>query len=160
MTNTPAPVTFVFAPVADTYINETSPTLNYGTVTQVRVDGSPIVRTYIRFSVQGLTGTITRVSLRIYANSSSTSGYAVSSVSNNTWTETILNYNNAPPLDNSVGSSPGFSGGVWTTVDITSLVTGNGTYNIALTTPSSTAISLASRESGANAPQLIVETLR
>jgi hypothetical protein len=98
--------------------------------------------------------------LRIYANSSSTSGYAVSSVSNNSWTETTLNYNIAPPLGNSVGSSPGFSGGVWTTVDITSLVTGNGTYNIALTTSSSTAISLASRESGVTAPQLIVETIR
>jgi len=83
----------------------------------------------------------------------------VSGVSNNTWTETILDYNNAPALGNSVGSSPGFSGGVWTTVDITPLVTGNGTYNIALTTSSSTAISLASRESGANAPQLIVETI-
>jgi len=33
-----------------------------------------------------------------------------------------------------------------------------GAYNLALTTPGSTAVSLASRESGANAPQLIVET--
>jgi hypothetical protein len=32
----------------------------------------------------------------------------------------------------------------------------NGTINLALATSSSTAISLASRESGANAPQLIV----
>jgi hypothetical protein len=31
--------------------------------------------------------------------------------------------------------------------------------NLALTTPSSTAISLASRESGVNAPQLILETV-
>jgi hypothetical protein len=123
------------------------------------VDGSPIVRTYIRFTVQGLSGTITRVSLRVFANSSSSSGYIVSRVSDNTWTETTLNYNNAPSVGSAAGSSNGFSGGVWTTVDITSLVTGNGTINIALTTSSSTAVSLASRESGANAPQLIVETL-
>jgi len=123
------------------------------------VDGSPIVRTYIRFTVQGLSGTITRVSLRVFANSSSSSGYIVSRVSDNTWTETTINFNNAPSVGNAAGSSNGFSGGVWTTVDITSLVTGNGTINIALTTSSSTAVSLASRESGANAPQLIVETL-
>jgi hypothetical protein len=133
--------------------------MNFGTSTQFRVDGSPIVRTYIRFNVQGLSGTITRVRLRVFANSSSSSGYIVSGVSNNTWSESTINYNNAPPIGSSAGSSSGFSGGVWTTVDITTLVTGNGTINMALTTSSSTAISLASRESGANAPQLIVETL-
>jgi hypothetical protein len=31
-------------------------------------------------------------------------------------------------------------------------------YNLALTTPGNTAISFASRQSGANAPQLILET--
>jgi hypothetical protein len=158
-TSTPAPASFTFLPAADSYVNEGSPATNYGAATQFRVDGSPIVRTYIRFNVQGLNGTIRRVTLRVFANSSSSSGYSVGSVSNNTWTETTINYNNAPPVGGAVGSSNGFSGGVWTTVDITSLVTGNGTLNLALTTSSSTAISLASRESGANAPQLIVETV-
>jgi hypothetical protein len=97
--------------------------------------------------------------LRIYANSSSSSGFIVYAVSNNTWTETTINYSNAPALGNSAGSSNGFTAPVWTTVNITSLVTGNGTINLALATSSSTAISLASRESGANAPQLIVETV-
>ncbi|HEY9529469.1 MAG TPA: hypothetical protein VIR02_20430 [Anaerolineales bacterium] len=35
---------------------------------------------------------------------------------------------------------------------------GNGSYNLALTTPGSTAISFASRQAGTNSPQLIVET--
>ena len=95
----------------------------------------------------------------MFANSSLNSGYAVSSVSENTWTEATLNYNTAPPLGGAVVSSNGFSGGVWTTVDITSLVAGDGTINVALTTSSSTAMSLASRESGANVRQLIVETV-
>jgi hypothetical protein len=134
--------------------------MNFGASTQFRVDGSPIVRTYIRFNVQGVSGTITRVTLRVYANSSSSSGYTVYTVSNNTWTESTINYNNAPPVGNSVSSSGGFTNPVpvWTTVNITSAVTGNGTINLALGTSSSTAISLASRESG-NSPQLIVETV-
>jgi len=41
---------------------------------------------------------------------------------------------------------------------VTAYIAGNGTYNFGLTTPSSTAISFASREAGANAPQLIIET--
>jgi hypothetical protein len=123
------------------------------------VADSPIVRTHIRFYIEGLSGTIRRVSLRVFTNSSSGTGYIVSSVSDNTWTEATINYNNAPRLGGAAGSSNGFSGGVWTTVDITSLVTGNGTINLALTTSSITAISVANRESGVNAPHLIVETM-
>jgi hypothetical protein len=124
----------------------------------VRVDGSPIVRSYLRFNVQGLNGTVNRVTLRIFANSASSSSLVASGVSNNTWTETTINYNNAPPLGSAIGSSSPVTAGAWISIDITAYVTGNGAYNLALTTPGSTAISLASRESGVNAPQLIIET--
>jgi hypothetical protein len=149
----------VFSSTDDSYVDASNATANFGSAMTFRVDGSPIVRTYIRFNVQGVSGMITRVRLRVFANSSSSSGYTVSGVSDNTWNELTINYNNAPPVGGVAGSSNGFSGGAWTTVDITSLVTGNGTINLALTTSSTTAISLASRESGANAPQLIVETV-
>lgn len=139
-------------------MNSSSPTTNYGTSTQVRVDGSPIVRSYLRFNVQELNGTITKATMRIYANSASSSSLVASGVSNNTWTETTINYNNAPPLGSSIGSSSPIGAGTWISIDITAYVTGDGTYNLALTTPGSTAISLASRQSGANAPQLVIET--
>ena len=61
-------------------------------------------------------------------------------------------------LVSALGASGPFGAGVWISMDVTAYVTGNGTYNLALTTPGSTAVSLASRQSGANAPQLIVET--
>ena len=153
---TPASLTFL--PVADSYVNADSPTTNYGSATTLRVDGSPTVRSYLRFTVQGLNGTVTKATLRIYANSASSLGIGANSVSNNTWTESTINYNNAPPIGSSLGSSTSFGAGVWITIDITTYITGNGTYNLALTTPGSTAISLASRQSGANAPQLIIET--
>jgi hypothetical protein len=72
-------------------------------------------------------------------------------------TETGINSNNAPPIGSSLGSVGPVSAGAWLTIDITAYITGNGTYNLALTTPGGTAISLASREAGANAPQLIIE---
>jgi hypothetical protein len=122
------------------------------------VDGSPVVRSYLRFTVQGISGTVTRATLRIFANSASKSGVAAQSVSDNTWTESTITYNNAPPVGTSLGSSGAVSTGAWFSIDITPYITGNGTYNLALTTPGSTAISLASRQAGANAPQLIVET--
>jgi hypothetical protein len=108
--------------------------------------------------VQGLNGTVTKATLRIFANSASSASVVASAVSNNTWTESTINFNNAPPLDSALGAASPVTAGAWISIDITAYITGNGTYNLALTTPGSTAISLASRQSGANAPQLIVET--
>jgi len=139
-------------------VSADTPTTNYGTATTLRVDGSPLVRSYLRFTLEGLNGTVTKATLRIFANSASSSGIVAQSASNNTWTETTINYNNAPPLGTSLGSTPSFSAGGWITIDITPYITGNGTYNLGVITPSSTAISLASLQSGANAPQLIIET--
>jgi hypothetical protein len=79
-------------------------------------------------------------------------------VSDNTWTESTVNYNNAPAVGSVIGSSPAVSAGTWISIDVTAYITGNGSYNLALTTPGSTAISFASRQASANAPQLIVET--
>ena len=122
------------------------------------MDGSPFVRSYLRFNVQNLTGRVTRATLRIYANSAASSGCVANIVGDNTWTETGLTYSNAPVLGGALGSSGSFGTGLWISMDVTAYITGNGTYNLALTPPGSTAISLASKEAGANAPQLIIET--
>ena len=60
-----------------------------------------------------------------------------------------------------LGSSGTFSAGVWTSVDVTSYITGNGTYSLAFSTTSNTRhthVSFASHELGANAPQLAIQT--
>lgn len=150
--------TFTFAPVADSYVDELNPTVNNGTSLKVRVDGSPFIRSYLRFDVQGVSGTINRVSLRLYANSSSSVGCEVRSVADNNWGELAINYNNAPAFGNVITSSGPFTAPVWIALDITPLITGNGTYSIALTSTSATAFSFGSRESGATAPQLIIES--
>ena len=136
---------------------------NYGTATTLRTDNSPDLHSYLRFDVQGLTGNVTSATLRIYANSSSSAGYTVYSVSDNTWTETGITlrqaqgsaYSNAPALGSSLGSSGTFSANAWTTVDVTAYISGNGVYNLAFSTTSSTNVSYSSRE-GANAPQLVI----
>jgi hypothetical protein len=115
------------------------------------------MQSYLRFNIQGISGTVTHATLRVYANSASSTGYGVGNVSDNTWTETGINYNNAPAIGSSVGSSGSFAAGTWTTVDVTSLVTGNGTLDLGLYTTSSTAISFNSRNATANRPELIVE---
>ncbi len=150
--------TFSFAPVADAYVNASSPGDNYGTSAVLRADASPDVHSYLRFDVQGLSGTVTRATLRVFANSASNLDCTVHRVDDNTWDESTINYGNAPTLGSALGSSGSFDAGMWISMDVTASITGNGTYNLALTTPSDTAISIASREAGADAPQLIIET--
>lgn len=156
--NTPsAPTTFTFVPAADSYVNEGSPTSNYGTQTTLRADGSPLVRSYLRFNVQGLVSTVTQATLRVYANSSSSVGYDVRGVSDNSWGETTINYTNAPAFGQVIASSGPVTAPVWKEFNVTVLINGDGTYSFALTTPHTTAISFASREA-ANAPQLVITT--
>lgn len=159
-TDTPATpeTSTTFMPLADAYVNSGSPGSNYGASTVLRADASPDFHSYLRFDVQGLSGSVTKATLRVYANSASSLGCTVNSVDDNTWSESSINYNNAPPVGGALASSGRFGAGVWIDLDVTAYITGNGTYNLALTTPSSTAISFASRQAGANAPRLIIES--
>jgi hypothetical protein len=160
-TNTPTATpagTATFVPVADAFVDSANPNTNYGKATNLRVDGSPVVNSYLRFNVQGVTGTITKVTLKVYANSSQSRGYDVHGVADTTWAESSLTYNNAPTMGAVAGSSGAVSANTWTSVDVTALVTGNGLVSLGLTTASTTNLSLGSREAGANAPQLVVQT--
>jgi hypothetical protein len=96
--------------------------------------------------------------LRLYANSGTTIGCKVFAVPNTGWGERTITYNNAPPLGNQVGSIGAFRSSSWITIDVTPLVTGNGTFSLAITGLNATAVSLASRESGSFVPQLVITT--
>ena len=147
-----------FIPVADTYVNSASTGTNYGSATSMRMDGSPDVHAYVRFTVSGLSGTITQVHLLLFANNSDSSGIRAWAVADNSWGELTTNYTNAPALGSQLATSAAFVSGVWVSLDVTAYVTGNGTYSFGVTNLSSTAISVASRESGADAPQLVITT--
>jgi hypothetical protein len=156
-TPTSAPVVHIFAPEADSYVNQATPAANYGNRLELRADGSPLVRSYVRFNVQGVSGTVTRATLKLVAASSSSAGYNVHQTLNIAWDEPTITYNNEPGFYPPVIDSSGaFISGATTQADVTPLVTGNGRVTFILTTTSSTALALASRETGAP-PLLIVE---
>jgi hypothetical protein len=160
MSLTPTPTiaanSLTFTPVADTYVNASSTGSNYGSATTLRLDGSPDIHAYLRFTVAGFSGTISQVRLLLYANNSNSKGIQAWGVADNSWGESTTNYTNAPALGSLLATSRSFASGVWVSLDVTSYVTANGTYSFGITNQSSTAISMASRESGANAPQLVI----
>ncbi len=149
--------TYTFTAAADTYVSATEPTTNFGMETRLRLDASPAAVSYLRFNVQGLAGPVASATLNVYANSKSKGGYQAASVSDDSWTETGLAYDNAPAVGAPMGSSGAFASKTWTQVDITPLVGDNGTVNLALLGTSETSIVLSSRE-GTNAPVLVVTT--
>ncbi len=146
-----------FNPVADAAVYQATPTTNFGSLTTLKVDSSPLIRSYLRFTVAGLTGkTVTSAQLKIYANTSLSTGFAVDKLSNNTWTESGITYNNAPAPGTAINSSGPVTASSWVTIDVSSYIKGDGTYNLVLAPNFSTALSFASRQSGANAPKLVI----
>lgn len=139
---------------------ESSPSANYGFETIIKTVGGsdPDQQSYLRFSVSGVSGTVTKATLRLYANSSTVDGPAVFRTSGS-WTEGGITWINRPAAIGSALSDKGaISPSTWVEWDVTALVTGNGTYNLKLDSVSSDGVDFRSREAASNRPQLVVET--
>jgi hypothetical protein len=148
--------TQTFVPVADSYVISSKPATSFGTAKQPRVDGSPETRSYIRFNVQSVGATVKSATLQLNSAITTSVGFDVHAVANNTWGETTVTYTNAPGCAAPVtASSGGLTSGQWVSLDVTPLVSGNGLVSLALTSTSAAVISLASREAGSK-PQLVL----
>jgi chitodextrinase len=154
---TPNPLTL--SPAADSYVRADQPAANFGVDTVLRADGSPVIRSYLRFDVQGLEGNVTRAILRVRSNANHNAGFSVGAVPSTTWGEATITSDNAPAIAPAIAASGPLTAGAWAEVDVTPLVAGNGPVSMALTTASATAMSLSSRESTASTrPQLVITT--
>jgi hypothetical protein len=96
--------------------------------------------------------------LRLYNVNKSDMGGEFYSVADNTWVEDSVTWNTAPMDDLTLLASLGpVEQENWYEVDITSLITGDGTYSFRINTTSTNGADYASKEAGAGlAPQLIV----
>jgi cellulose 1,4-beta-cellobiosidase len=152
--------TFTLVATADARVDASVPGTNFAT-SALRVDASPDVRSYVKFSATALTGTVQSATLRIWTTSAQSVGFDVYGVSDSSWTETGLTYANQPSASISatkLGSSGAATAGAWTTIDITGLVTGAAVYSVVLKTTSATALAMSSREDTVHPPQLVVTT--
>jgi chitodextrinase len=158
--NTPAqPGNLIFLrPEEDTYVSADSPASIYGTANTLRVDASPDIHAYLRFVVTGLDGKkIIRARLLLYTKSGTARGIQVRAVMDKPWNELGTSYNNAPALGDQLALSPAADSDTWIALEVTPYVTGEGRFNFGIVTDSTTAINLASRETEADAPQLVLD---
>jgi Glycosyl hydrolase family 99/Fibronectin type III domain len=151
--------TATFSPSADTYVDSSRPTTNFGSGIKLRSDGSPVVRSYLRFDVQSLSGYVTKATLSLLPASSLAGVLTARSVADNSWLESRVTDLTAPPIGAALSSVASVASGARVSFDVTPAVSGNGAASFALTSVSPTALSLWSREAGGTRmPQLTVET--
>jgi Calcineurin-like phosphoesterase len=153
---TSSTVTLTLTPVADAYVDESAPADNYGGSSKLRVDSTPVVQSHMRFNVPPLAGNVLSATLSVYANGASSAGHDVYAVSQNEWNESDITYTTAPQPERLIGSSGAFQGDIWVSIDVTSLISGEGPLSLALLTTGTTNITYSSRE-GAKPPQLSIE---
>jgi len=155
--------TTTFTPSADTYVDNSATGTNHGASGQLGVDNSPVKRAFLKFTVSGVSGAVGSAKLRVHTDdvsgSQSPSGGTFRSMTDTTWSETGVTWNDQPAIDGgTLGSLGPVSRNAWYEVDVTPYVTGNGTFSFGITSSSTDGADYDSRESGATAPQLVVTT--
>ena len=113
----------------------------------------------IKFNVADLgTQTVVSARLRIYCVDPSPFGGEFHRVADTTWNETGVNWNTAPPADaNILATLSKVVAGTWYEVDITSLITGDGTYSLKMNSTSSDGAYYSTKEGTPGfAPQLLI----
>lgn len=148
-----------FAPVADTSVRADQPTTSAGAATRLNVDASPQRVTFLRFDVTALAGCAARrVRLRLYQQDASRTGGRVLGLSATSWAESIT-WNTRPSIDGPVlATFPAVSSGNWYEIELpVAVVASRPIIALALDSTSSDGAQWASRESGATAPQLLVD---
>jgi chitodextrinase len=155
-----APV-LTLTPTADATIRADNPTAVLGAASILDTDASPVKNMLLQFSISGIgSRRVVSAKLRIYCVDGTGAGGDFHRLANPTasWSESSVNWNNAPAADPAIAASLGrVVAGTWYEVDLTSIVTGDGTLNLRITSPSSDGAGYSSKE-GTFAPQLVVTT--
>jgi hypothetical protein len=155
----PAPLPITVEPEADARVAEGSPTANFGNQSLLEADNSPVVQSFLRFNVAGISAPVTRARLRLYATDPTGNGPVLYRADPNAlWAETGITWNNKPArVGGAVANIGSISAGRYVEYDVTGTVTANGTYTFNLGAESTDGADFNSREAAGNRPQLVVE---
>ncbi|MCH9649131.1 MAG: DNRLRE domain-containing protein [Deltaproteobacteria bacterium] len=132
------PTTVQFPPSDDSWVNQDNPDFVYGHYNFLRVRttaGGNGRHGYMKFSVNGITGPVTSVKLRLRSQDQPIHSFQIWRLMDATWSESTLTWNNAPlSHDWNSGEQTGWPAETWREFDLTDAVTGNGVYAFGLTT--------------------------
>ncbi len=147
-----------FSAEADARVKESNPTENYGSGTTLQVDGESGsgLESFLRFTVSGVTGTVNKAVLRLFTTDNGTKDGPAIYLTDNSWKEKEINWNNRPqPSSDALDNKDSIDANSWVEYDVTSRVTGDGTFNFVLIGDSKDGVVFSSRQ-GSQPPQLVV----
>ncbi len=151
------PTTITVTPSDDASVRSDRATSTYGSATTIQVDQSPDKRTYLRFAVSGVQGRQVLSASLLLNTVDGGGGGELHMVSDTSWTEGTLTWNNKPAYVTGVAASLGtVRTGQQATADLTSTVTGDGTYSFAALGTSSNGADYTSKEGGSLGPRLVL----
>jgi calcineurin-like phosphoesterase family protein len=156
-----ATTTHLLLPVADAAVSAAEPEANFGDSDELRVDGSPAVRSYLRFDLSEINDPIRGATLRVYTESEQPSGIMVYGFARfRDWAEDELTYAAAPqPPEVALGIANSAKSGRWLEFEVTQLAAGGDSVTLGLATAGETNVAIAAKEGGeAHAPRLVVDT--
>jgi hypothetical protein len=142
-------------------VKSATPSTNYGTATGLKADGSPVEMSFLKFVVTGTGGTVTAAKLRVFVADPSPSGGQFRNVPDNSWAEGSITWSNAPAASSTnIASVGAASTGTWVEVDVFSLVKGDGTYSVRISSTNSDGVIYDSKEfsDATRRPQLVITT--
>jgi hypothetical protein len=152
--------TLTFSPTADATVKSTYPINNFGSKAKLETDNSPKIDFLMKFSVTGVgSGSVASAKLYLSCTGSSNLGGDFYQTADTSWLEKTVTWNTAPSAAGGVIASLGaVVAGSWLEVDLTSLITGDGTYGLRVSTISDNGADYCSKETADSslAPRLVV----
>jgi hypothetical protein len=161
LTNTSIPASstsLTFITESDARVKQSNPSTNYGNATTLQVDDTsdPDLESFIRFTVTGVSGPVQSALVRLYATTNGTQNGPAIYATNPSWNEKDITWNKRPARTSGAVDNKGvINTNSWVEYDVTSLVTGNGTFSFVLAGDSNDAVAFSSRQ-GIQPPQLVV----
>jgi len=151
---------FTFTASADAQVNEATPGSNVGNSAYLQVDGDAGIRQeiYMKFSVSGLSGTVSNARVRVYDTTNGSNNGPILYRTGASWTETGITWSNrTAQTTGSLGNLGAVSAATWVEYDVTSQVTADGTYSFVMVADGNDGLTFSSRQ-GSYPPQLVVTT--
>ncbi len=148
---------------ADTSVRADTPGRRFGRRPILALVGAPAARAYLRFRLGGFGGRVVRhADLWVHlARGGRSAAFFASGTDGRRWRERTLTWRARPGLSAPTGTAQLALGQGWRRLDVTPLVRGNGTVDLALATGSRVPVALSSREDGRRfAPRLLITLAR
>ncbi|MCD5341127.1 Ig-like domain-containing protein [Arthrobacter sp. AK04] len=157
--------TVTLTATADSWVAGGAANTNYGTSTTLSVDNSPVEITYLKFDLSPYAGrTVESATLQLRsAGSGSIGKQNIKLVTDDSWAESTLTYNNRPALGTSIGTlGPTAANSNYSVpLTVTGLASELGQQlSLGLDATSTDGLDLNSREAGSTTAPKLVLTLR